>query len=331
ASFSVPDGDVPILQIAVINTGQITPDDAMPGLIAEYQANVRPDLLRYTEQDRVAMADGSWRMSGIYRLPGDGSDAVNTFIAVYDTYLSVVETRLPDDAQLQDLLQTVLNTVTVNTNAGLSPVPLNRLADAAVSTLEIVQVSTWTTERGVFYVAGNVLNHGTTPVVGMQVRAILNDTSGTGIAEAVDTVMGYAIAPGGAAPFSLRFGQGQPFESTTYTLTLIPGTADFAAAQVMPDNALRWTYEELSAPEGQVYVTVTLENQSDSPVRIPRAVVSSFDTDGRMVAAGFADVPDTILAAGAETSTTVLIAETGGIPETFEVNVQALTCEADCE
>ena len=62
---------------------------------------------------------------------------------------------------------------------------------------------------------------------------------------AVDQVMGYGIPPGGFAPFSLRFGQGQPSLATTYTLTL--GGEDWQPASTEPviygQNEMTWTDE----------------------------------------------------------------------------------------
>ena len=154
ASFAAPDSEQPLMQVAVVNTGQMIPEQDMAGIVASYQANIRPDLLRYTEQDRQAMGDDSWRMTGMRTLPGGSQVPVNTFLQYDGAYLAVVETQIPEDAPTRELLQTIVNTLEIRRDAGLEAATLNTLADIAPAMLEIVEVSTWTTDRGVFYIAG---------------------------------------------------------------------------------------------------------------------------------------------------------------------------------
>ena len=174
-----------------------------------------------------------------------------------------------------------------------------------------------------------VVNRGLQPVEALQVRAVLNTADGTGIAEAVDRIMGYVLAPGQFAPFSLRFGQGQSPQSNNYTLELIPTNILQTTELVSPD-VISWTYDNTAAPEGQVYVTVTAENTGDTPVRTPLAIVSAFDAAGDMVAAAYSPASMDVLEPGGTAVMTVLIAEAGGQPETFEVNVQAPVCDTGC-
>ncbi len=60
---------------------------------------------------------------------------------------------------------------------------------------------------GVFFITGEVANYGGAPVANVPVQAVLSTDEQMGASEALDVVMGYAIPPGGFAPFSLRFGE----------------------------------------------------------------------------------------------------------------------------
>lgn len=328
ASFAPPDSRTPLLEIAVVDTGEAIAPENLIDIVSEYQANVRPDLLRYTEQDRQAMGDGSWRITGIRTLPGGETQPVNTFIDFNGSLVSILEVPLPDDALLRDDLQTIINTLELNPQHSLTAASLAALTDTARASLEIVQVTSWTTPERVFYIGGGVVNHSTRPLSDISVRAVLNTADGTGVAEAIDMTMGHALLPGGFAPFSLRFGQGQPADTVSYTLTAGEGNISTDVA-IVGSERLAWDYETVPAPEGQVYVAIDVTGTGDRPVRDLRAVVTAFDASGQLIGAGFAESEDA-LAPGDTTDLTVLLAEMGGVPVTYEVNVQALPCDDSC-
>ena len=54
-----------LVQISVVNFGREIAADESGDIMMQYQSNIRPDINRYTEQDRQAMGDGSWRISGL--------------------------------------------------------------------------------------------------------------------------------------------------------------------------------------------------------------------------------------------------------------------------
>jgi hypothetical protein len=219
ASFAAPEDIEPRVSFAVINLGRELTTDDLGSIVQQYQTEVRPDADRYTEQDRQAMGDGSWRLAGLREAVGGQTEQVNTFIERAGSFLGVVEVVLPDDSDRLSSLQTVINSFAISPDARLQAGELSVLSSVTRSALDILHVSTWTAPGGVFFVTGEVANYSDTLLTDIPVRAVLLTDNGLGVLEAVDTVMGYGIPPGGFAPFSLRFGQGQPALTTHYELT----------------------------------------------------------------------------------------------------------------
>lgn len=331
ATFAPPNSDVSLVQISVVNLGrEIAPDD-LGDIMTRYQTQIRPDVTRYTEQDRQAMGDGSWRIAGLRQTTGDTTQQVNTFIQANGSLLSVLDIIVPMDAALQSQTQTIINTFSLASDADLPVSDLSVLTGVAQSQIQIVNLSTWTTPNGVFYVSGEVTNSGELAIANLPVRAQLLTQSGDVIADATDVVMGYAIESGGFAPFSLRFGQGQPVNATRYTVSL--GDASYTPENeaVIGFPILQWEDDTQTTPEGAIFVTGTVTNTGNVDVLVPRAMATLFDNTGRVIGAAFADADTTQLGAGDTANFNVLISEVGGAPSNYVVNVQALPCDASCE
>lgn len=331
ATFAPPNSDTPLVQIATINLGSEIAGDELGDLMNQYQSQIRPDITRYTEQSRQAMGDGSWRITGLRQSPADETQQINTFIQANGSLLSVLEITLPLDATLQSQIQTIINTFSLADTADLPVSELSILANVSQSQIQIVNLSTWTTANGIFYVTGEVSNSGDLAIAELPVRAQLQTQGGESVADAVDVVMGYAIESGGFAPFSIRFGQGQPSNATHYTVSL--GSEDYSqqTATVIGFPALQWTDETQTTQDGAIFVTGTVTNAGEDGVLSPRAIVTLFDEGGRVIGAAFADADMTSLAEGETANFNVLISELGGVPANYVVNVQALPCDASCE
>jgi hypothetical protein len=329
ASFAPPNSDTPLLIITALHLAQPLDEAGLEIAVEQYQTQVRRDLERYTEQDRQLMADGSWRMTGVHLLPGGTSQPVNTFIQTNGPLLVVAEITVPITIPLQSDLQVIINTLTIADAApDLSPASLAALADVALAGVEIVNVHTWTTPQNVFFITGEVANHTTTPIVEMPIRAVLETDDGQGVAEAVDKVMGLAIPAGGFAPFSLRFGQGQPVGTTRYLLSL--GDETWTPPQAPPiygSESLTWTHDTQFSPDGSLFVTGQFTNNSSDSICNVRATVTLFNADNEVIAAGFADAVLKDLPPGASTGYTILISEAGGTPANYIVNGQGQACD----
>jgi hypothetical protein len=324
ASFASPGEDEPPLRFAVMNLGESMDSAALRQFIDQYQTTVRPDVEIYSEVDRGAMGDGSWRLTGL-RSYGNGiTRQVNTFIQQVGTFVGVIEVLLPGDPSRQQELQSIINTFKMNTDATLQPAPPSALAFAAPSSLNFLHVTTWTTPAGVFFVTGEVGNYGTVWVNNVPVRAVLLTPDGLPVVEAADTIMGHGIPPGGFAPFSLRFGGGQPALATDYQLILGDSTWDANQDRsVLDQSTLNWTDDSSINADGRLSIRGTVTNSGAANAYNVRAVITVFDPAGDVIAAGYADVSPAI-APGTSADFNLIVPEMGGTPANYIVNVQAL-------
>lgn len=321
AAFAPPDSSEPALRFAVINLGRPVTSAALSEFMNEYQSKVQTDST--TEVNRQAMGDGSWRLSSLRHGAGGAAQPVNTFIEAAGTLVGVTEVLIPTDpAQLRER-QRLINTFEINPAAALEPSTASTLAFATGHALDFVNVSTWTSSAGAFFITGEVANTGGDWLANVPVKAVLRSADGLPVAEAADVVMGYGIPPGGFAPFSLRFGQGQPALAASFDLAL--GGQNWqpdTAGTIYGQDVLNWT-DESNITGGQLVITGTVVNNGDQTARSLRAVVTVFDAAQQVIAAGYGDITPQ-LAAGESTSFQITLPETGGSAANYILNIQAL-------
>lgn len=325
ASFAPPDSPIPLVTLAVVNMGQPVDAPGLNNLLNLYQQEIRTDAARYKEESREAMGDGSWRLTGLRSSPGGATWQTNTFIERDGSLVGILEIILPDDPALRDQLQAVINSFRMNPSAELQPTDLSVLVSLAASSLEILNVKAWTTPGGVFYITGEVANYGTQSVTGIPVRAILSTAEGLPVAEAVDVPMGYTLLPGGFAPFSLRFGQGQPALAASYEIIL--GSPDWQPrddAPVYGPDDLSWIDESRFNDAGELVVSGTITNIGQQVLRAPRVTATVFDSQRDVAAARYIDLDTVELRPNESTSFEIIVPEVGGEPAEYVVNVQAL-------
>lgn len=323
AAFSLPDEIEPLLTIAVINLGESADASTFAELITQYQTQVRPDIAQYTEQDRQAMGDGSWRLTGLRQTVGGLAQQVNTFIIREGTLVAVLDVVVSDDAAHFGEVQAAINALTLNPNVALQAGPLTLLSSAIRAPLDIINVSTWTTPNGVFFITGEVTNLSGAALSEIPIRAVIYAENGLGVAEAIDTVMGYTLPPGGFAPFSLRFGQGQPALTNSYEIFL--GGADWlpsTSLSVVSGGQLTWTDESTTTDLGQLVVSGVVTNTSQEMIQNLRATLTVFDVRRRVIAAGFIDLTPAQLAPEESTTFQIIVPELGGEPANYIVNIQ---------
>lgn len=331
AAFSPPGSDSPQLFISVVNLGQQILPSAVGDLMLEYQTQVRPDAANYTESERVPYGDGSWQMTGLRQLTNGTTQPVNTFLETNGDLLGVVNVLLPQDAALRSQAQSIVNTYTLRADATLPVSELSALSAAAPVQLELVNVTTWTTASGVFYVTGEVANNGMRALTGIPVRAALLSDDEVVVADAADAVMGYVLQAGSFGPFSLRFGQGRPANASDYEVTIGGDTwQPDEAFPVVSADGLQWTDNTQYSPDGALFITGTITNIGTDAVRNLRAVATVFDSDGDVIAAAFSEADAAVLQPDAETNYTILITDRGGLPEQYIVDVQGIPCGERC-
>lgn len=325
ASFSPSGAHSPALRIAVIRAEQMPLNaESINATLDAYQQRIRPDFERYTEQNRAAMGDGSWRLSGLRQLPGGNTQMLNTFIELRQAHIAVLEVQLTDDAALNAALQTAINTFELLPSSALVAAPLDTLAFATSGKLEARNVHTWTTPQGVFFITGEVINLSSTPLSEVSVRAVFYTADNRAVTEATDILMGYSIAPGDFAPFSLRFGQGQPPLTVRYALSIGESATPTPAQDLIPTEALTWTDDISFTEDGLLVIEGTVSNVTAAQYAyLPRVTVTVFDEQQNVVAAAFADLDDVEIAPQETTPYRLVIPDYGGQPNEYIVSVQA--------
>jgi len=323
AAFAAPGTDEPAILFAVINLGRTVNSTEFADLLNLYQTQVRSDSGRYSEQSRTAMGDGSWRLTGLREVAPGTTQSVNTFIQTAGTLVGLTEVVLEQADPA--LLQTIVNTFTLHPDSTpLQTADLTTLAFAKNNGLGLLHVSAWTTAAGVFFITGEVANYSLTTVRGLPVEAVLFSVDGLQLTGAVDQIMGYGIPPGGFAPFSLRFGGGQPTDSTEYTVLLGKDWLPVEDGVLYGADALSWTDESTLDAFNRLTVRGEVTNISAHVVRSARVTVTVFDGAQNVIGAGYVDLQPAELEPGAVAPFALPLEEIGGTPVNYIVNVQGL-------
>jgi len=333
AHFSAPNSDHPTVSVAAIKLDDATAARAdTAALIDLYQGQVRPDIEQYREQTRTAMGDGSWRLTGLRSVAGGGVQQINTFLQQAGAILGVVDVILPTDADpaVWSQLQTLVNTFTLAQDADLESAPLTTLAFAKEASLAILHVTAWNTATGVFFITGEVANYGANTITDLPIEAALFTAQGLQVEGAVDVIMGHGITPGGFAPFSLRFGAGQPSLATQYRLTLgaewSPASegASVAPAGVISSPVLTWTDEASFDSFNRLVISGTVTNSSSQVVRQPRALATLFDGAQNVVGAAWVALEVPEIAPGASAPFAITLPEYASLPQNYIITIQGL-------
>ncbi len=329
AAFSIPGQHSPALSVATVNLGADTPAGQLSDLVDAYQSLHRPDLTRYREQERRALGDGSWQVTGVRSL-GGSIEQLNTFIQTADGLIAVAEVVVgsdtPRDAAEMAALQTAMNTLRLLPGSQLQPAPLAALGSVRSRSAAVQNVNAWRNAYGVFFITGEVANFSTQTLSDAVVRVSLRDAAGNVLSEAADGVMGHALPAGGFAPFSLRFGDGQPAAAQTYTVQLeLPNAATpltrpvyGRGSFVIEDESPRFT------EENHLVISATLRSQADVTLTDLIALVTAFDLDGQVIAAWRVDLPGGPLAPGETRDIALRVTEIGGEPSNYILEVQGL-------
>ncbi|MFN8527651.1 MAG: FxLYD domain-containing protein [Anaerolineae bacterium] len=325
AAFSAPGDTQPVLLFAVIDVGSALDETSFAAQIAQYQTQVRADTGSYTEIGREALDAAHWRASGIRRT-ASGNLPVNTFFQFSGSRLAVIEVTPigPPDADRLALIEQIVNSLTLDPVASLESSDVRTLAYAKTSGLSIVHMSAWTAPDGALFVTGEVANYGSTPVSGIPVDVSLIGRDGAVLAGAVDTPMGYGIAPGGFAPFSLRFGEGQPVDGGDYVVRLggdwVPGSApEFST----PDE-LHWTDSSAYDAQQNLMISGQVSNTGTRTLRQLRAVATIFNDEQQVIGAVQIDLDPEPLAPGESRLFDIPVTALGDVPANYLVSVQGI-------
>jgi hypothetical protein len=324
AAFSRPSDPNPALTVAVVNLGEAVAPESLGEIMTAYQGEYRPDLLRYREQDRQALGDGSWRLSGVRTVSGGTQQQVNTFIEAAGNLVAVTEVVVSTDAAERDTFEAGINSLRINPDADLQVSGLGSLSFARPVPLDALNVSAWSNAEGVFFVTGEIANYGDIPVSEVPVRVSLLSQEGSIVLEALDTAMGHGIPPGGFAPFSLRFGQGRPAEAAAFSISVDDPNGSVTETMIYSNDQLNWTDESQFTDGGDLLVTGTVTNTGSAMLRSPLALVTVFDFEQNVIGAWFAPLLEDRIAPGASLPFEVRVSELGADPYNYIVEIQAL-------
>jgi hypothetical protein len=249
---------------------------------------------------------------------------LNTFLQKQESLFAVLDVAIPSDAALASDVQLFVNTFVLNDTNTLPSAPLTALSTASTADLEISHVKTWSNAQGVFFITGEVANRGLSTYANVPIEARLIGADGTVLTNAVDTLLGHAITPGGYAPFSLRFGGGQPEGAASFEVVLGSENAALTTTTVISAPILTWDDAQETGAQGQFYITGTVTNSGTTPVNELRVVATVFDEDGNVIGVGIATPDTSTLEAKATSNWTLLVPELGGTATQYIVNVQGI-------
>lgn len=337
-TLAAPGNSGALVKVSAIDIGAPVEPQMLSDFMAQYQSQIRRDLGVYNEVDRQILNDGSWRITGLRDVAGGMPRQVNTFIQSSGSLIVLTETILPEDPATLDQLEQTINSLTVNTDAAtLQPADYMRLGNVSLLPVEILSANTWTTPDGVLFITGEVVNHTDAPLVGVPVRATLLGQGDERIYEAIDLIMGHAIMPGEYAPFSLRFGEGQPPDAVSYRVTVggsLPQGGDWQPPEQTPfifaGADFEWTDQIEYGQSNNLFINGTIRNTTARPIYQPRVTATIFNENGEVTGAAFADASDTILQPGATTDYVVHVPAYGGSAVNYIVTVQGLPCDGRC-
>lgn len=348
AHFSPPGATYPAASVGVIRLRDNAAE--LIDLVNAFQLDVRPDASRYEETERQMLGDGSWRLIGTTRTPGGDAQPINTFMRQQGDLLAIIELRL-SAADLSDL-ERIANTLLLSPSTPLTPTSVETLFRLWGSDLRVVNVNGWQTRQGVYFITGEVFNNSSAFASDVPITVRLLRSDGAVLTDATDRVMGYGIAPGGYAPFSLRYGEGRPPEAVNFQVVIGRDGWDPTANanQIVGAEAMTWEDSFRITEEGHLLIEGTVINSLPftpmlSPIiapvgasfaavvgrlrhldattlQEPVVTVAVFDPEGRPIAAAFTRL-EGLLTAQDRRPFSLRLQEMGGTPDRYIVNIQA--------
>ncbi len=323
ATFSAPNSIEPLVTVSILTLSDMP---QIADLLTIYQTEARPDANRYTELERQAMGDGTWRLIGLRTTIGGINQAVNTFITLQGQTIGITEILLIDNnPTLNRAIEEAVNSLQINPAPPLQPTNLFSAQKTATTPLRLTSVYLWTAPSGVMFLTGALQNATTNPIGTIPLYAGLSTPDGVVVAGESGQVMGYAIPPNGFMPFSLRFGKGRPIEAVNYALTIGGGgwTPNLAPRYYGEEN-FTITSERTSPTENTAVVTGDVIYMGADIIRDPIAILTIYDNQRRVIASAFTPIKEGVFLPQESASFSFNITELGGTPAFHLVTVQAL-------
>lgn len=337
-TFSPPDAPDPLAGVTVINAqtlAQSRPDtgsDAAGGIInldelADlYLARVvEPSGGTYKEVDRQLQGDGSLRVRYLIDSP-DGTSQHNDFLQVSGPYFVAMRTRLTDDPARQLTLESIVNTLRVDVNAGWASDPAGAAATGA-QLVGFANLNHWADSSGGFVLVGQVINQADEPLEFIRINAGVYDAAGDLLTEQDDFVSSDMLLPGELAPYSITFSDGLPPGAERYTLEASARYADVTTQTFYGPENFALSSEAAFEENGVLVVRGQVRNEGNLSASLVKVIVAVFDEERRIVATDTSLVEDPSLAVGDVSAFSVRFFELGGAPGSFVVIAQGTIAE----
>ncbi len=320
-ALTPPEGGAPLLMFAVVNAENAFDDAQFEAWITRYASELRLDARRFVEQGRDRLPDGGWRIAG-YQRSAAGNLPVNLFFQRFGSWIGLIE-YTPSNTEPSIVIEQIMNSFTVSTNAALQPTSADTLSAARSSPFTAINVRAWTAPDGALFITGEVVNNTSAVIAPAPVDVQILTSNGTPLTGAADVVMGYGLFPGGFAPFSVRFGEGQANDAAIYSVRIgadgwMPETAAFVGS-----NALQWTDQLTAERDGSLLISGDVTNTGDQPLQALRAVATVFDSDGAVIAAGQTEYAES-LASGDTRRYEIVLSALGDAAFQYTVSVQGI-------
>lgn len=337
--FSPPGVPDPLIGVYVVSAdlvaveptgeGEDVPDEdaVLESAIAEYQSVFydRNDLT-YKEIARDVQPDGSLRIKFLIDAP-QGTTQHNDFVRVSGPYFVALRVRLPQDQAQFRTLTRVIDTFTLNQEAGWRS--LIEAADEAGSqdVVGFANLNAWADRNGGFVIVGQVVDNADQALEFVRITARLYDAENRLMAEQDDFVSSDMVLPGEFAPFSIVFSDGLPPGTIRYDLDASARYADFTAqAFYGPGNFALSSQAEFN-DSGFLVIGGQVRNEGNLTANLVKVIVTVFDEEQRVIGTDTTLVNVQRLAPGEASAFSVIFVELGGVPNTFLVTAQGVVEE----
>ncbi len=324
AALTPPEGGAPLLMFAVVNAENAFDDAQFEAWITRYTTELRLDARRFVEQGRDRLPDGGWRIAG-YQRSTAGNLPINLFFQRFGSLIGLIEYTPSSTINPEPsiVVEQIMNSFTVNADTALQPTSADTLSAARSSPFTAINVRAWTAPDGALFVTGEIVNNTPAVIAPVPLDVQILTSSGAPLTGAADVVLGYGLFPGGFAPFSVRFGEGQPNDAAIYSVRVGADGWTPQAGEFVGSNALQWTDQLTPERDGSLLISGDVTNVGDQSLRALRAVAAVFDSDGAVIAAGQTEYADS-LASGETRRYEIVLSALGDVAFQYTVSVQGI-------
>jgi len=323
--YSPPGLGEPLLGIYVVSLEALNPGgESIDSYFSAYR-DVRYLSRGITPRDFgfAPQPDGSVRAEYMLDTPS-GATQHNDFAEVHDPYFVVTRTRIPSNPALTRTLNQIINTLTINEDAGWFSVVRTGQSDPSAAAVGFVNLNAYVNGQGGFQIVGQVANQAELSLAFVRVQAKLFDASDQLITEQDTFIPTDLLAPGEFAPFSITFADGLPSNAVRYDLEAAGRYAGESDETFYGPN----NFEVVSGADfndnGALVISGDVTNTGDNTANLVKVVITVFDEDGRVAGAASDLVENQQLGPGESSPYSVTFAELGGSAANFLVSVQGV-------